>query len=441
MVTIARFVSTHIRRLANRFPGSQVKEEKQRTEHSMRKCNLWIAVFCSCGAAAQAASPPPEEPWEIARRQGNYPDAKRLLHEALANPGAQSDIRRVELEDELASVCQILGDMSEAERLFADLENILHTNPAIGLATQSIVRGDIGLFRARQGRLDDAADVLEAALATSRRALGDRGAGTAALESDLGQVFVLEGKLRDAEPLLRAAVDVLRKDLPAGHLDRIVAETSLGSLYMIEGRFDNAEPVLQQANNEARGLGESHPAYAAALAALADLYRLEGKSARGAPLLKKAQAIYEASFGEDSPRVAEIMLDRSIDDIVAKKFSLAETEVTKALDILRITQGAEHPTVALAEFRLAKVRAGQQRYPEAEQLLEHAIAVQEKTWPEGHFPLGDSLFGLAEVQRLERRYAEAQVNYRKAIGVYEKSGRLDAPGLVAARQHLNSQAR
>lgn len=179
-------------------------------------------------------------------------------------------------------------------------------------------------------------------------------------------------------------------------------------------------------------LGKSYPAWAGTLAALADLYRLEGRSSRGEPLLKKAQAIYEAAFGPDSARVAEILLDRSIDNIAAKKLSVAESEINQALDILRKTGGPEHPTTALAEFRLAQVYTVEEKFSEAESLLQHALSVRQKIYPEGHFLIAECLLQLAEVERLELRHPDAEQHYREAIALYEKTGNTGAPGLAAA---------
>ena len=137
---------------------------------------------------------------------------------------------------------------------------------------------------------------------------------------------------------MKDAVEIQR----AGHAsagDRVISEAALGAAWTQESRYSAAEPILQQAVEEARGLGESHPTYATALASLADLYRAEGKQARLEPLLRKAQAIYTAAFGAESPRVAEIMLDRSIETMNEKKFALAETELGEALGVLR-KQGA-----------------------------------------------------------------------------------------------------
>ena len=205
---------------------------------------------------------------------------------------------------------------------------------------------------------------------------------------------------------------------------------------MQEGRYSTAEPILQQAVEEARELGESHPTYGSALTALADLYRVEGKQARMEPLLRKAQAIYAAAFGPESPRVAEIMLDRSIDTMSEGKFALAETELGQAIGILR-KQGANHPTVAIGEARLAKVYTQQGRYRESKTMLEHALPILEMTWPDGYLFAG-SLYDLAQVERLEKDYAAAELGYRKAIAAYEKAGAAGSQGLeMALRQYAS----
>jgi tetratricopeptide (TPR) repeat protein len=401
-----------------------------------------LVIIFACGAISSTMSA--SDSWEVARRNGgsaselgNYQDARRFLEASLAAldkqpPGGDKDLQHAELDDELGNICQILGDMTEAERLYSDAENILRTHAEIAPGVRAIIWGDIGLFRARQGRLAEAAAMLETSLASSRGVLQEGDIGTAELACGLGQVYTVQGKVGEGERLLLESLDTFQKRLPFGHMDRIVTKSSLGTLYMTQGRYPEAEHAMQEAVNEARQRGESQPVYAALLASLADLYRLERNPARGEPLLKKARSIYEAAFGPDSPRAAEVLLDISIDNTSAKKYAVAEKDVSKALDILRRKLGPEHPTVALAEFRLANVYAGQGRYREAAPLLTHAIAVQERTWPDGHFLLADSLFQLAEVAKEDGRYGEAEVHYQRAIAVYEKAGRAGAGGLAAA---------
>ena len=354
----------------------------------------------------------------------------------LASPaGEGQDLRRADLDDELAGRHQLEGDDAAAEALYQDALSILEKHPDDGADVRARVLGGLGLFRARQGRIDEAKSILEAAIAGASAAFGERDVRTASLKSCLGQIYIMQRRAPDAEPLLKDAVEIQR----AGHAsvgDRVVSEAALGAAYMQGGRYSAAEPMLQQAVEEARELGESDPTYGSALTTLADLYRVEGKQARMEPLLRKAQAIFAAAFGAESPRVGEIMLDRSIENMSEKKFALAETELGEALGILR-KQGANHPAVAIGEARLARIYTQRGRYREARTMLEHALPILEMTWPDGYL-FADGLYDLAQVERLEKDYAAAELGYRKAIAAYEKTGAAGAQGLeMALRQYAS----
>jgi tetratricopeptide (TPR) repeat protein len=395
-----------------------------------------VLIIC----ATQAASG--SEPWEelrrngtAAREQGRYPEAKRDLEGALATfPFDPQDLRRADLDDELASVYEYLGESASAERAYRDAVVILDRRADATAGFRSTILGNFGLFRANQGRFNEARELLEAALAGSRKALGERDFRTAYLKSGLAQLYLKEGRLASAEPLLLDAIEVQRTALPPSHLDRIVSESGLGYLYMIERRYDKAEAILQQVSEDARRLGESHPTLAFTLVNLANLYRAEGKSARSEPLFRRAMAIYEASLGPDSLKVAEARLNIGIDSIASRKFAIAEGEIERALGIFRRIDGPDNLAAALAEYRLAVAYAGEGKYDEAESVLQHALAILEKTWPDGHFVVADCLHEMAEVERLRRRYANAELLYQRAIAVYEKCGLAGSSGLAVALQ-------
>jgi len=382
-------------------------------------------------------------PWEESRRngaaareQGKYSEARRWFETALTQAEFDDgDLRRADLDDELAAVCEVIGDEAAADRLYADALKILAKHPNDGVDVRSVVLGGLGMFRARQGRLHDADDTLEEALASAKAIYGARDPRLASLQSSLGQIDVMQGKLADAESLLQSAIKIQKTTPHSIASERIASEVALGTLYMTEGRYSEAESILSPANEEASRLAKSYP-WAGALAALADLYRLEGKPARSEPLLKRAQAIYEAAFGPDSARVGEILLDRSIDSLAAKKSTVAENEIIRALEILRKANGQEHATVALAEFRLAQAYTQEGQYAEAEPLLRHALSIEERTYPEGHLLIADCLLQLAEVERLQQHYPDAEQQYRNAIAAYEKVRNQGSAGLaVALRQY------
>jgi tetratricopeptide (TPR) repeat protein len=120
-------------------------------------------------------------------------------------PFDSRDLRRADLDDELASVYEYLGESAAAERAYRDAVTILDHRPDATDGFRSAIPGDFGLFRAHQGEFKEAGELLEAALSTSLKALGERDVRTANLKSSLGQLYLLEGRPADAEPLLQDA--------------------------------------------------------------------------------------------------------------------------------------------------------------------------------------------------------------------------------------------
>jgi tetratricopeptide (TPR) repeat protein len=402
----------------------------------VRRLMLGCTLLECCLCVTPSASG--QELWEKSRRagadarnQGRYGEARHWLEQARAQAAFEpADLRRADLDDELAGVCQVLGDDLEAERLYTDAQAVLARHPSDGDDVRAIVLGGLGLFRMREGRLTDAEVVLNTALSSGKKAFGERDVRMATVQSSIAQLYLVKGEASKAEPLLQTAIEVQRKGASSSARDLLISEGALGTMYLMEGRYPEAESTLTDAQNAARRFGDSPPELAGILASLADVYRLEGRASRGEPLLKQAQAIYTTAFGADSPRVAEILLDRSIDDLSANKAALAEDVILQALGILRRVNGPEHTAVALGELRLAEAYKLERKYTEAEQLLNHALAVQERTYPQGHQLVADTLIQMAEVQRLQNHFPEAEISYRRAIAGYEKIGALNTPNLA-----------
>jgi tetratricopeptide (TPR) repeat protein len=368
-----------------------------------------------------------------ARTQGRFAEAKELLERALGEAELTThDMRRANVNDMLASICQSLGQTEEAERLFRDAKTILEGPHDADPALEFLVLDDLGSYRATQGRLQEAEVFLKKSLEKGITVFGENDAAVASVKANLAQTYILEGRLADAQPLLERAVAIHQASLPATNMDRLTSEAALGTLYSYQGRYAPAETLLQAFNQAAARLGELHPEYAESLVMLADFYRLEGNRSRGEPLLRKALFIYEKSFGPDSPRVGGTLLDMSLDTLAEGKPALAQVEIGRALTILRRTIGPDHTTVAIGEYRLAMAYVQLKKYPAATPLLEHALRVQEATYPDGSVSIADCLFALARLAVIEHHEDEADQYYQKAIAMYEKSLNLPCPPLQEA---------
>src|SRR5262249_53112334 len=158
----------------------------------------------------------------------------------------------------------------------------------------------------------------------------------------------------------------------------------LGELRALQGRYSAAEAILQRVHQTAEQLGESHPGVAASLLSLSNLYRLEGNIARAEPLLRRAFALYARIFGPDSTSVAMILLNMALHSISQRKLSVAESEIVRALKILRKQTRVSEIVIAMAENSLATVYGQQGKYAEAERLFAQACPTLEKSYPGGH---------------------------------------------------------
>ncbi len=370
-----------------------------------------------------------------ARAQGRFADEKELLERALSKGNLDlRDMRRADIDDLLASVCQLLGEPEKAERLFLEADRIVEGPHSANPELEFLVLADLGAYRARQGRLQDAEHLLNRAMEKGKGSQASE-ANIASVKASLAQVYMIEGRLSDAQPLLEQAVKVHQAALPATAVDRLFSESGLGTLYAWEGRFAMSHALLDAVSQAASQLGELHPIYAESLVSLADVYRMEGDVSRREPLLRKALYIYEKSLGPDSPRVADTLLDISLDSLSEGKPAMAEAVLGRALAILRRAFGPDHTMVAVGEYRLAEAYIQLKKTAEAKLLLDHALRVEQATYPDGHTAIADCFFALARLEAMQHHDGEAEQYCRTAIAMYEKSAPTSTGLRAALRQY------
>ena len=80
-------------------------------------------------------------------------------------------------------------------------------------------------------------------------------------------------------------------------------------------------------------LGPDHPHVATSLNNLAELYRIQGQSARAEPLYKRSLAIFEKALGPDHPDVATSLENLAVFYRETKRESEAEKLEKRAASI------------------------------------------------------------------------------------------------------------
>lgn len=163
------------------------------------------------------------------------------------------------------------------------------------------------------GKLAEAAREFERVLALAERTLGPDDPRLAVDLNNLGEVYRRQGRLEQAAELLRRAI---RLDEAAGGRSPALA-TSLNNLGLVlraQGRLDAAADLYRRALDLLeRTLGPDHPDTARALNNLAQLELERGDPGTALPLQERAASIARASLGPShaTTRAIEAALART----------------------------------------------------------------------------------------------------------------------------------
>lgn len=193
----------------------------------------------------------------------------------------------------------------------------------------------------------------------------------------------------------------------------------LGLLFYTQGNWAEAESLIRRALAiyEA-SFGEAHPNVATGLNNLAQLLQNTNRLVEAEPLMRRALAIDEASFGEGHPNVATVL--NNLAQLLQDTNRLAEAEplMRRALTIAESSFGEAHPKVAVSLNNLALLLMTTNRLVEAEPLMRRALAIDEDSFGEAHPNVARKLNNLALLLKDTKRLAEAEPLMRNSLEIF-----------------------
>jgi serine/threonine-protein kinase len=248
---------------------------------------------------------------------------------------------------------------------------------------------------------------------------------------DHAEALFAAGKIKDALPLARSAADDARG---AGH-----APTTARALFLL-GRV---QASLGDAAAAETALGEALRAAAAAhddalvlraWIALIDARGVAGRYEEALALRTPAEVALARAGDADELR-AGLLGALGTTEWNLGHYPEAQALLERALALRERRRGPDHPEVAETLETLGNVLADQGRYPEAQAALERALAIRERESGPRHPRTGAVLNDLAMVLRDQGRHAEALPLMERALAIFEESLGPDAADV--ARIHNN----
>ena len=208
----------------------------------------------------------------------------------------------------------------------------------------------------------------------------------AGVRATIGNTYVAIGDYEDAEPQLRRALELRLAELDTDHADVAVSQDALGICLLQMGELDEAEERFQEALRIHRKDGEvNEVGLAGCLAHQALLFAERADYDRARGLLAECLDLRRKLFGENSPEVAEGLLDlgavlekqsRGTSSDAAGPIEEAERTYRGALMLLAQARGVDHPDTAACRNRLADLLLRELDPEEAERKLDLEEAEQ-----------------------------------------------------------------
>ena len=210
-----------------------------------------------------------------------------------------------------------------------------------------------------------------------------------------------------------------------------------GLLLLGKALHAEAEPLMRRALAiDEQSFGVEHPDVARGLNNLAQLLQATNRLAEAEPLMRRALAIDEQSFSAEHPNVA-IRLN-NLAQLLQATNHLAEAEplMRRALAIDEQSFGAEHPRVVIDLNNLAALLQATNRLAEAEPLMRRALAIDEQSFGAEHPNVARGLNNLAQLLQATNRLAEAEPLMRQALAIDEQSFGAEHPDVARDLNNL-----
>jgi tetratricopeptide (TPR) repeat protein len=272
--------------------------------------------------------------------------------------------------------------------------------------------------------VDAALEYLDTVLAAEGKSLKERA-------RELAEASLFKAELHNARIEFDAAERAI-KDAIALAYDWWEPHNSLGILFFDRAQWDAAEADFQ----EAQKFVKTDEELAVVLNNLAALSQATNRLAEAEPMMRRALAIDEKSYGPEHPKVARDL--NNLAQLLQDTNRLAEAEpmMRRALAINEKTFGSEHPEVAIDLSNLAQLLKATNRLAEAEPLMQRALATAQKSFGSEHPEVAIDLNNLALLLQATNRLAEAEPLMRRALAIDEKSFGSEHPNVAMDLNNL-----
>lgn len=274
----------------------------------------------------------------------------------------------------------------------------------------------LGLVQLAWGQRESAEKNLRQALESRRRVLGDDHPETLTSINNMGFFFNSGRRHELAEPFYREALDGRRRILDRDDPQVLSSLNNMGSLLMDMGKLDEAEPYFREALDGLRRVrGSDHPQTMTAINNLGMLLRMMGRLDEAEPCYREALDLRRRALGDEHPETLISLNNMGFLLKVRGRLNEAEVFYREALAIRRRVLGNEHAQTLTSLYNLGGLLFTTGRHAEAEPLYRESFETSLRVLGEQHPDTLDCRAALGALLRARGRLDEAETHLTQAL--------------------------
>ena len=268
---------------------------------------------------------------------------------------------------------------------------------------------NLGLYREGQ-------ELLEPALATRRRILGDDNVNTVESMADLAWDYENENRQADAEKLQREALGILERTQGKDNIHTLSLMGNLASTLTNEKRYPEAEKIQTELlERERRVLGPDHKNTLSTMNNLAKTYFRQSRYADAETMLREVVRIRQRVSGPDVPETLIGNYNLSVAIGHQKRFAEADTILEKVVQDERRILGPSHPETLKSTVALVGNYLEEERYAEAAKLQQEVLETRQKALGPNDPAVAGDIYNLACIAARSGNATEAFARLHEAI--------------------------
>lgn len=362
----------------------------------------------------------------------------------IATQLAEQPDTRAHLQATVGKVYSDLGLYDEAERLLresTEARTQLYGPDNSETAASMQYLGDTLL---NKKDVTQAAPLLESALATNRKAFGDRSLELAASLRSIGKLRREQQQLPAAEQALRESLEILTASQSNDIAKRLVIDTetvstlnALAILMRQKGDDAAAEQMYRRALSVSeKSLGHDHPAIAFLTHNLALVVEQQGRMAEAEPLYKESLDLCRKVFGPEHPETLTALSNYGSFLRRGGNLDAAESTYRSVLDLRRKVLGPRHSRVGYDQVDLGLLLYDKGQYREAEAEFRSALDIYKESLPTNHAFNGAAHRALGLTLVALGKFHEGELEIKRAVQIYSAILAPDNPQIALTKSAL-----